>query len=263
MSVFPLNIETKEDHPDKVVKLQGVPTKYYLTDAEINVIYAALTELFGVANALSAEDISRIRALIFQEATLFLERNLNNLEKGVLTNVTWSWSVRVNDDLFNVLEFDGVDISENLTGNQIFNIKNTVTKNLVSTINRNGNIVAITKSATSIFYVPQYQGKMTTDDPPATYLGLSAFTKLIQSSTNLFQSVILDNEHLFFLVNSETKEVYDNNTNLKVSLGDWNSATAEFISKTFGTTLDDGTIENLTLIRTREKKTQTLNLRLL
>ena len=45
MSVFPLNIEKKEDHPDKVAALIGVLTKYYLKDDEINKISDALTEL--------------------------------------------------------------------------------------------------------------------------------------------------------------------------------------------------------------------------
>lgn len=262
MSVFPLDIEPKEDHPDKVAKLQGVPTKYYLTDAEINVTYTALTELFGLATALSAIDIARIKALIFEEATVFLERDLNNLEKGVFTDVTWSWSVLAKDDVFDSVEFDGTDISANLTGNQIFNIKDTVTKNLATTMTRNGNVVAITRTATSIFHMPQYLGKMTTDEPPATYVGLSAFTKLIQSSTNLSQTVALNNEHLFFIVNSNAKEVYDNDTNFKLTLDVWTSTTAEFISKTFQIALADGSLENLTLIRTRVKKTQTLNVRL-
>jgi len=44
MSVFPLNIPDKEDHPDKTAKLEGVESKYFETADEINKKTAAIQE---------------------------------------------------------------------------------------------------------------------------------------------------------------------------------------------------------------------------
>jgi len=47
MSVFPLNIKTKEDHADKVVLLQGVDPKYYESAAEKNLIVKGVEENYS------------------------------------------------------------------------------------------------------------------------------------------------------------------------------------------------------------------------
>ena len=270
MSVFPLNIETKEDHPDKVAKLQGVATKYYLTDAEINVIYSALTELYDsqeqAAAVFTATQITRLKALVYEIATQSLTVNVSSFEKGVATNLIFTWNVLINDDTLVSATLDGNDVTADANGSNdtlsIANVTRTKSITLVTVVTSDGSNSTITNTRTSTERVPQYMGKMTTDEPPTSYAGLAAFTKLVQSSTDLTQEITLNNEHLFFLVNSSSKQVFDNDTNFAVSMGAWNSTTAEFISKSLTTVLADGTNQTLTLIRTREKKTQTLNVRL-
>ncbi|WP_416440446.1 hypothetical protein ACH3O9_11265 [Leeuwenhoekiella sp. A16] len=44
MSEFPLNISPKEDHPSQIEKIKGLDQKYYLSAADINKIFRALTE---------------------------------------------------------------------------------------------------------------------------------------------------------------------------------------------------------------------------
>lgn len=44
MSVFPLNIEEKEDHPDRIAQLEGVDSKYYESAEEINKKRAGIEE---------------------------------------------------------------------------------------------------------------------------------------------------------------------------------------------------------------------------
>ena len=414
MSVFPLNIEKKEDHPDKVAALIGVLTKYYLKDDEINKIVTALTELngravygefrvkTGIALNFSdfiledkftfAKDINGGNFFVvdatekgdFKDAKIFFndynvsssylykvlaiskptysvysitkiiedyvdleEYNFNvwfrsaigELESFIVTGTTFgrfgdgdevpahenvnlrfkdAYTKRIpasytglNGSITNVSQTveKGTDLN-NLTVNISFNKNdagnptgfalirdNTTTVgnsqnnvidliNIINTItlkgvinysdgiikndnlgdaSPNGRILAgtYTTSNRSInTIIPQFYGKMTTDEPLDTYAGLSLHTKVITSSTNLSQEITLADEYLFFIVNSSSKSVYDNDTNFIISLGDWNSTTDEFIKKTFTITLAGGTTENLTIYRTRLKKRQTLNVRL-
>lgn len=53
MSVFPLNIPDKEDHPDKVAKLSGTDAKYYQSAEELNKKRDAINELKFALNAIS------------------------------------------------------------------------------------------------------------------------------------------------------------------------------------------------------------------
>ncbi|WP_372758113.1 glycoside hydrolase TIM-barrel-like domain-containing protein, partial [Mariniflexile sp.] len=55
MSVFPLNIPDKEDHPDKVAKLEGVDSKYYQTAYEINRKKKAIEELKCISTQIQKQ----------------------------------------------------------------------------------------------------------------------------------------------------------------------------------------------------------------
>lgn len=204
----------------------------------------------------------RLKELVYEIGTATLSRNKTNLEKGVLSSVIFSWNINLNDDTLQSASFDGVDVSNNLLGNQSFNLKNTTSKTLNVVFSRNGGSITVNSTTTSNFYVPQYRGKIGIDEPDNTYSGLSGYPKTISSSTNLSLEVTLNNEHLFFICNSSSKTVRDNLTGFTLSLGDWNSTTAFMIKKSFTIILSDGTTENVTLYRTREKKTQTLNISL-
>jgi hypothetical protein len=205
----------------------------------------------------------RLRDLVYRETIRNVSVNRSTLEKGLLTDVVWNWNIDLRDDTVITAEFEGVDISGNLVGNQTFNIKDTTSKNLYLIVDRKGASTNLSQGATSYFYSPQYEGKISTDEPLATYVGLSGHSKIISSSTNLSLEVTLNDEHLFFICNSSSKNVRDNLTGFSLSLGEWDSTTAFLIKKPFNITLADGTIHSSTLYRTREKKTQTLNISLI
>jgi hypothetical protein len=206
--------------------------------------------------------VDRLKILVYEDATRSVSRDRSTLEKGLLTDVVFSWSINLRDDTLTTAEFDGTDISGNLSGSQTFNIKDTTSKNLTLIVDRRGSSINLSTSSTSYFYVPQYEGKMSTDEPSASYAGLSSYAKIISSGTNLAQEITLNDEHLFFICRSSSKTPVDNYTNFELSLGEWDSTTAFIIKKPFTITLADGSTESVTLYRTREKKTQTLNISL-
>lgn len=72
MSVFPLNIETKVDHPDKLAKLVSVESKYYESATEINMKTAAIIELKSFVDSIvnGLGDIHDTRALAMAENPL-------------------------------------------------------------------------------------------------------------------------------------------------------------------------------------------------
>ncbi|MEI6865810.1 hypothetical protein [Flavicella sp.] len=51
---FPLNIETKEEHPDKLILLKGVGSKYYYSSAEFKMFQDAINYLKEVYDALKS-----------------------------------------------------------------------------------------------------------------------------------------------------------------------------------------------------------------
>lgn len=221
-----------------------------------------IADIEGEFSPFTETQENRLKDLVYVIATRSVTLNKTNLEKGVLNDVIFYWVISLNDDTLSLAEFDGVNVSLNLVGNQTFSIKNTTTKSLNLTVIRKGVAVIMNAIATSNFFVPQYSGKIATDEPTTTYVGLSAFEKTISSGTNLSLEVILNNEHLFFICNSNSKTVKDNLTGFALSLGEWNSTAAFMIKKSITITLADNTTENVTLYRTREKKTQTLNISL-
>ncbi|MDN3665608.1 hypothetical protein ACFFU1_16645 [Algibacter miyuki] len=69
MSVFPLNISSKEDHPDKIAKVQSVDVKYFETAEEINKKTAAIQENHNAIVALSKGTGERYDSLAIAMAT--------------------------------------------------------------------------------------------------------------------------------------------------------------------------------------------------
>ena len=74
MSLFPLNIEEKEDHPDQVEALKNLLSKYYTDAATINKIVAALTEL-NLSKAATADLTSLNQALT---------EKINQIQSGII-----------------------------------------------------------------------------------------------------------------------------------------------------------------------------------
>jgi len=210
------------------------------------------------------DDIAtRLRLLVYDGLDRILSNNINNFEKGKATNVTFSWNIQADDDILTSVLFDGVDKSANLVSNQVFNgVLGTITKILAITVQSGNNPSNL--SSTAYARVPQFSGKLDTGviEPTYTQVGLAPFDKVISSSSTSSKTFVLSDQYAFFISNNANSIFIDLDTNFGLSLGEWNSTTSFFIKKTVTITLDDGTFEIVTLYRTRQTKSQTLNIKI-
>ena len=236
-----------------------------LVDAPLvnNAIYVAPVGGGGGTDWANLEQQTRLLALVYDGLDRSLSNNINNFEKGKATNVTFNWNIEADDDILTSVLFGAVDKSANLVGNQVFNgVVATITKILAITVQSGNNPANV--SSTAYARVPQFSGKLAdgTNEPTYTQVGLTAFDKVISSSATTSKTFVLVNEYAFFISNNANSAFTDIDTNFGLSLGEWNSTTAFFIKKTVVITLADGTTENVTLYRTRETKSQTLNVKI-
>lgn len=210
--------------------------------------------------------IEQLSSLVYVKGTQSLTVAPTFSEKGVSTDLVFSWNVILNQDTLISSLLDGNDVSGSVDGiiktYEVNGALVTKSVSLISVLSSDDSNNNLSNTKSVPFYIPQYTGKISTSEPSSTYLGLSSYNKFIQSSTNLTINQALNDEYLFLLCNNSNKTVKDNLTGFTLSLGEWDSTTAFMIKKTFEITLLDGTTENLTLFRTREKKTQTLNISL-
>ena len=217
----------------------------------------------GDVKEFTDQQRTRLIALVYDGLDRSLSNDTNNFEKGKATNITFNWNIQADDDIISTVLFDGVDKSANLIGNQVFNgVVATITKMLAITVQSGNNPANI--SSTAYARVPQFTGKIASGEtePVYTQVGLLAYSKVIQSNSTISKTFVLANEYAFFIVNNANSIFTDLDTNFGLNVGDWNSTTAFFIKKTVTIYLADGTTELVTLCRTRQPKTQTLNVKI-
>ncbi len=255
------------------------PTNYTNVTVDGN-DYNSVSELIGAIKGVvynakfedsSTEQFSetqadRLKELVYENAIQAISVSPTSFEKGVATNLTFTWKVVKNDDTLTSVTLDGNNVTADADGtNKQYQVANAMTSKSVAlqtVLDRNGTAVNLNNTKTAPAYTPQYIGKMTTAEPIGTYVGLAAHTKKVQSSSNLTANSALNDEYLFFISTSASKTPKDNLTGFSLSIGNWDDGTAFMIKKTFTTTLANGDTQDITLYRTREKKTQTLNISL-
>ena len=234
--------------------------KYVLNENNVFV------ELVEQEYQFTDDEEDRLRDLIYKIATQSISASPSSFEKGNETNVTFTWNVIKNDDTITSVTLDSNNVTSQADGTSkqlvVSNLTESKSVTLATVVNRNGSSETLNNTKTVPGFSPQYIGKMTTVEPVTSYTGLASHTKKVQSSSSLSGNISLNNEFLFFLSTSATKTPKDNLTGFDLSIGDWNNSTAFIIKKAITITLADGTTENMTLYRTREKKTQTLNISL-
>lgn len=215
----------------------------------------------------SDQQEQRLRDSVYVNGTQSLTSNVGSAEKGVSTNITYSWNVVLNDDVLVSATLDGNNVTsdaDGTTSNYSRNgILNSLTISLATVVTRSGSNVTLNTNRTVPFYVPQYSGAISTSEPSDyEYATLAGFTKYIQSSHTITVNVALNNQYLFFLSNDANASITDLNTNFSLSVGDWSSTTAFFIKKQVTMKLADGSDQSIWIYRVRELQNQTLNVRI-
>ena len=221
---------------------------------------------FFLEGSFDDDFAARLRELVYKEAVTTLTPNKNTLEKGLETQVIFSWSFTANDDTFISFTFDGASVPST---SQAFNLSNTSTKTLIYTVFRTKDLsqpaetVNISRLATVNFYAPQFIGKTSSDLDANTYTlaDFASATKVISSSTTQIFNSSLSDEYFYFVLNSSSKASFtDLKTNFNLTVGAWGSGEAIW-KKTITLTLADGSSQSTTLYRAKSKSSTTPNIR--
>lgn len=198
---------------------------------------------------------AKLLASIFSPATPTLFRTPSSFEKGKETEITFSWAINLNEDVKTTFKLDGVDVPD--TGTQKVTVTSTITKTLVLDRESGGNI---TRTTTSTAIVPRYTRKSTVDVEPTTF-AYNTGGKVVNTSKLSFNAA-LNNEHLEFIDTNNNRIPRDVNTGFALSVGNWGDGVSFFYKKQVTVSLENEVTETMTVYRTRERKNQTLNVRL-
>lgn len=237
-------------------------SKLQLTPSLSNATYVATGSGGGGSCDISDEMCERIKDFFTQNATSSLNSNVSIFEKGVATDITFSYDVQAKDDVITSALFDGVSIISNLSSSSIVNASDTITKSLVVTVESGANIPTINKTA--IAYIPQFTGVTDAEIglPVFTYGALNTNNKFVQASNVLTGTFTLYNEQAFFISRNANANFVDHTNGFSYSVGEWTDTESFIIKKTVTIYLFDGSSETMTLYKMREEKTGTFNIRL-
>ena len=224
---------------------------------------------FFLGEAFDSDFAARLRDLVYKDATASLSLNQSPIEKGLETEIIFSWVITPNDDTFDGFTFDGVAVPST---SQAFNLTETTTKTLSVDLKRTKDLsqvaedVNLSVSKTVYFYSPQYVGKLSSVTlEPSSYtvanLNSISDSKYVMSSDTITASGTYSNEFAFFITNSNSTVFKDGN-DFTLSVGDFNSTTAFIIKKSVTVTLANGSTETMYFYRTRETVNTTTTFKL-
>jgi hypothetical protein len=187
----------------------------------------------------------RLRDSVYEDLTQTLSVSPTSFEKGVSTNLVYTWNVNKRDDTLNTTTLNGEDKLAEATGvNRTYNINSQVgtkTISLVSNVTKNnttGGTIVITNNVTSSERIPQYFGKVVDGNIPLlTYAELQNYTKFLSTSSAKSVTQGYTNEKMFFL---------SINTNAVILDGNGFNVTPAFTKSTVTIKLADGTDQTIT-----------------
>lgn len=208
--------------------------------------------------------LNRLKDSVYEAIVQSISVSPTTFEKGLATNLVYTWNVNRRDDTLNVCTVDSIDTLAEATGiNRTYNVNGQVATKQVflsTNVTRNdvgGGSFTTNTSATSTAIIPQYYGLIANgDEAPLTYALLNP-----DPNTNIkkwlsavsAKSVVLgtdlptpSNQHFFFL-----------STNANAAILDVNgfNVTPAFTKTTVTMKLADGTDQSITQYKT----TLTLN----
>ena len=216
-------------------------------------------------SSFSQSEIDELKELVFDEFQISNDADVSYFEKGVETDINFSYDVTPNDDTVTSIVYDGVSQPVSQLTHSILKAAKTATQSI--TINVNVEDVAYnstlqkTSTETVPAYVPQFAGASSneniTSSDELSYAGASALTKYVQSSDNIDHEFTLADEYAYFVSAKNNAEIYDQN-DFQQSVGTWGDNVSEFYVKEITLTLADGSTETMYLYRTRTLKNTTM-----
>ena len=203
----------------------------------------------------------RLKDSVYEELTKSLSVSPTSFEKGVSTDLTFTWNVNKNDDTLNTVTLDGQDKLSEATGvNRTYEVDNQVNSKSISLVitatknNTTGGSNNSTTLATSTAIVPQYYGKIQSAEPSYEYDDLANHSKLVQSSASFSFSDNYSGYYAFVLSTKSNPTI--TTEGFALTIGDFNSS-EYWLTKQVTVKLEDGTDQTMYLFRTRELQIDT------
>tara|TARA_R110000772_G_scaffold209651_1_gene320248 strand:- start:46 stop:1011 length:966 start_codon:yes stop_codon:yes gene_type:complete len=245
------------------------PTGSETTDPEID--YSDRIFNFFLDGSFDEDFAARLRALVYVQSAVSFTTDKDTLEKGLVTNVVFNFTVTENDDTLVSAVLGGVVQTSN-PDSETYSLSVTTQKTLIVTVLRT---LDLSQTAQTIvtnyyrtvgFYAPQFYGKLasgTLEPASFTVASLTSISdaKYIQSNDSKTVTATYANQYAFFITNSNSTVFKDGN-DFTLSIGAWASTTDFIIKKTITITLANGTTDTMYLYRTRETVNATTTFKL-
>lgn len=181
-------------------------------------------------------------------------------EKGVSVPLTVTYNILSNDDLFTAATINnGIESVLEFVDNGVQNVSGgSRLSSLVFVLgmkySRRNNPIEELKTAGYTAVIPQWSGISALADF-TTYAGISAaLTKYVQSSQTISRQFSPAGQYLWFVSTKNNALIQDGN-NFTQTVGNWNDGVSEFYKKQISLALNDGTLADVYLYRTRNLKT--------
>lgn len=175
---------------------------------------------FDVENDVFTQTQSdRLKNLVYEKTVQSLSVSPTTFEKGLATDLTYTWNVDKKDDTLVSVTLDGSDVLSQATGvNRTYDVNNQIdTKSVVLQTNvtendLDGGTNQITTSRTSTAIIPQYVGKVTFGNSPSlVYVDLQSHTKFLSTLSARSYTSTFSNEVPFFLSINSNATILDVN----------------------------------------------------
>lgn len=251
-----VNFSVKIEHDQKQLTVVYHAGKTYLFDAPLGVYGSGgiQTNESNYVDLVSSQftdtQVTDIIESITSPVTVESSTSITQLEKGLYTEAIYTATVDHTDVIINSIKLNGV-VQPVTTGITVVsdtrNIKETITYTLVIDYVRLEVPEIYTDVRTITAYAPQYAGaSATTDYDGSSILGIG-LPKVISSDSILEYETILNGSYVWFILNDDTSNIYDQNGLLFVN-GIWTS-NDYFIKKTGTILLADGSVSITTFYR--------------
>ncbi len=225
--------------------MQEMASNNAFTDTEKEKL--ANIEVGATADEFTDIQRSLLLELIFRVATGTLSVSPTSFERGVATQLTFSWSVAPNDDTINAATLGGVDISDNLSGSEtVEGAVESTTKQLAVVCDNTNHNITINKTSTA--RTPQWKGytAATLDNTyEAANTNLTKFLSGSVAATVVVEELVGGGKVVFLSTDSDAT-IYDAN-NFDI--------TSAFTKTTITQELADGTTVTLYKYATTEAAT--------
>lgn len=181
-------------------------------------------------------------------------------EKGVSVPLTVTYNILSNDDQFTAATINnGIESVLEFVDNGVQNVSGgSWLSSLVFVLgmkySRRNNPIEELKTAGYTAVIPQWSGISALADF-TSYAGISAaLTKYVQSSPTISRQFSPAGQYLWFISTKNNALIHDGN-NFTQTIGNWNDGVSEFYKKQISLALNDGTLADVYLYRTRNLKT--------